>query len=78
MLDEERIRAERELEERQRSEMLERQLHEKMNRIVQVWNGLVGEYNTKRAFNVRKARELSRAFRELERTECWPKPDHAK
>ena len=49
-----------------------------MNHIATLWKDLVEEFTNKNAFNVHTARELSKAFRELERTECWPKPDREK
>ena len=57
-------------------EFSERQLHDRMNRVAEVWRGLVDEFNNKRAFNVQKARELSKAFRELEHSDSWPKQAH--
>jgi hypothetical protein len=65
-------------EERQRAQALETQLRERMNHIATLWKDLVEEFTNKNAFNVHTARELSKAFRELERTECWPKPDREK
>lgn len=70
--------AEQERAERRQAQWLDHELRERMNKIVEIWTGFVNEYNGKQAFNVRKARELSKAFRELERVECWPKPAHAK
>jgi hypothetical protein len=67
--------AERENGERSRAQFSERQLHERMNRVVEAWKGLVEEYNAKRAFNIRKARDLSKAFWDLEHADCWPKTE---
>ncbi len=69
-----RAQAELAIEEKARAQMLENQFVRKMNRIAELWRGIVEEYNAKRAFNIRTARELSKAFRELEHSEVWPKP----
>jgi hypothetical protein len=64
--------------EQLRARATEIQFRARLNRIAGLWNQLMEEYTAKNAFNVRIARELSKAFRELERTECWPKPNHEK
>lgn len=65
-------------EEQRRAQAVETQLRERMNHIATLWKNFVQEYTAKNSFNVHTARELSKAFRELERTECWPKPDREK
>jgi hypothetical protein len=66
--------ADQQSDERERARAADIQFRQRMNKIVGLWNRLVDEYTSKNAFNVHTARELSKAFRELERTECWPKP----
>jgi hypothetical protein len=61
-------------EDQLHARVLNTELRERMNHIAVLWKDLVEEYTTKNAFNIHTARELSKAFRELERTECWPKP----
>ncbi len=74
----ERAQAEQTMEARLQAQLSERQLRDRMNRIAEVWRGFVEEYNTRRTFNIRKAKELSKAFHELESNEPWPRPDHRK
>ncbi|MGD1097573.1 MAG: hypothetical protein ABSB35_37005 [Bryobacteraceae bacterium] len=61
-------------EDQLRARALDTRFRERMNHIAALWKDLVEEYTTKNVFNVHTARELSKAFRDLERTECWPKP----
>ena len=68
------VPADQQSEERARARAADIQFRQRMNKIVGLWKQLVDEYTTKDAFNVHTARELSKAFRELERTESWPKP----
>jgi hypothetical protein len=37
------------------------------------WTALVCEYNKKGTFNVKKAKEVSKAFHDLEKSGGWPK-----
>jgi hypothetical protein len=67
-----RREAEQKLAERREAEYREHQFVEKVNRFAAVWNKLVGEYNRQRTFNVKTAKELSKAFRDLQGT-GWPK-----
>jgi len=60
-----------EIEERLHAQVLEAQFTERVHRFVQAWSGFIGEYNRKRAFDVKKAKEVSKAFRELEKCEGW-------
>jgi hypothetical protein len=69
---------ESEVAKRRQAAFLERQLLERMNRIVQVWTRFAQEYNARKTFNVKNARELSQAFHDLEKTEGWPKPEHTR
>ena len=65
----------REAARRQRAQYLEWQFITKMNRFVALWSALVREYNEKRVFNIKIAAEISKAFREIETSEGWPKPN---
>jgi hypothetical protein len=65
--------AERELAQRKRAQFLERQFVARMNDFIVRWEALAQEYNTKRVFNIKRARELTKAFRALEESEGWPK-----
>ena len=60
------------LAERRAAEHQQREFVEKVNRFVAIWNKLVGDYNKQRTFNVKEARALSQAFRDLQAT-GWPK-----
>ena len=46
------------------------------DKFIQAWRVLVHEYNQKGGFNVKKAKQVSKAFHDLERSEGWPKADH--
>jgi len=52
----------------------ERRLREKMAEFVRAWNDFVQEYTGRGAFNIRKARRITRAWRRLEREGGRPKP----
>ena len=54
-------------------EYLEQQFVAKMNRFITLWKALADEYNTKSAFNLKLAGEVTKAFHELENGEGWPK-----
>ncbi len=45
----------------------------KANRFVQAWTLLAREYNDRGAFNLKQAKEVSKAFRDLENSEGWLK-----
>jgi siroheme synthase (precorrin-2 oxidase/ferrochelatase) len=62
-----------EVAERRRAESREREFVDKANRFARLWTQFATEYNQRKTFNVKTARELSKAFRELEQ-EGWPKP----
>jgi len=64
-------RVEEEFERRQAAQKVERQFVVKANRFTKAWENFVREYNAKRAFNVKTAREASKAFHELEKSEGW-------
>jgi hypothetical protein len=58
-------------EERRRARILESQFLEKAKRFADAWDRLVKDYNSKRAFDIKKAKEVSKAFRELEKSQGW-------
>lgn len=62
----------REISERYAAAYREQQFRNKVNRFVELWNKLLSEYSQRHVINVKKARDLSRAFRDLEST-GWPK-----
>jgi len=53
----------------------EREFLQKADKFVQAWRVLTREYNQKGGFNVKKAKEVSKAFHDLEKSEGWPKSD---
>jgi hypothetical protein len=65
---------------RWRQQVLERQgagqrrseFVDKVNRFVAIWNRVMNNYNQKGVFNLKDARDLSKAFRTLEAT-GWPR-----
>lgn len=67
-----RSEVEQALAERREAAYRERQFVERVNRFAAVWNKLIAEYNKQRTFNVKSAKELSKAFRDLQST-GWPK-----
>jgi len=58
---------------RKQAQYKERQFWQKANKVADLWTAFVLEFNEKGTFNVKKAREVSKAFHELEKTEGWPK-----
>ena len=58
--------------ERQAAEQRRREFVQKANRVVALWKKVMDRYSETGVFNVKDARELSRAFRALEAT-GWPK-----
>jgi hypothetical protein len=51
----------------------ERQFMEKVRHFIAKWDQFASEYNHKKTFNVKSARDMSKAFHELESSESWPK-----
>jgi hypothetical protein len=64
--------SENELAKRRAREDERRDFEQKLNRFVGMWNKFVSEYNRQRTFDVKEARALAKAFREIEAT-GWPK-----
>jgi len=61
-----------ESDRQQRVKESQREFVENAEHFIQLWNQFASEYNQKRAFNIKLAKELSQAFRKLERTTGWP------
>lgn len=57
------------------AEYRERHLIDKMNKIAGAWDQFVSLYNDRRVFDMKAAKELSKAFHELETSGYWPKPE---
>ena len=53
----------------------EREFLLKADKFIQAWMALAHEYNQKGGFNVKKAKEASKAFHDLEKSEGWLKAD---
>ena len=66
---------EKQIAARRESERKELQLLLKVERFMKSWSALAREYNGRGTFNVKRAREVSKAFHDLEKTEGWPKAD---
>jgi hypothetical protein len=66
-------RATAEAAERRAARYREQQFIEKVNRFVQLWAVFAREYNEKGTFNVKAARETSKAFHDVEHSEDWPR-----
>jgi hypothetical protein len=60
---------------RREAEYKEQQFLLKAKKLVQSWSTFVSEYNEKGTFNLKTAREVSKAFHDLEKDEGWPKMD---
>ena len=50
-----------------------RRLHRSMNEFVRAWNVFALEYTERGTWNVKKAREVRRAWQALERENAWPR-----
>ncbi len=66
------LRSQADAAKRQEAQYQERQFIERVNRFVQVWSRFVAEYNDKKAFDFKSAKELSKTFHELENSGYWP------
>ena len=54
----------------------EKQFRSKTQAFVDLWTAFAREYNEKGTFNVKMAKEVSKAFHALEKSEGWAKADH--
>lgn len=59
--------------ERRDAKLRERQFMEKVRHFIAKWDQFASEYNHKGAFNIKAARDISKAFHDLEQTDGWPK-----
>jgi hypothetical protein len=50
-----------------------RRLKMRMQDVVRAWNSFATEYVDRGTFNLRKAREVTRAWRKLQSEATWPK-----
>lgn len=50
-----------------------RALHQKMEAFVRAWNEFAAEYVERGTFNIKKAKRVREAWRELEREDAWPR-----
>jgi hypothetical protein len=67
--------AEIQIAKRREAEYKEQQFLLKAMKLVQSWSTFVREYNEKGTFNLKTAKEVSKAFHDLEKDEGWPKMD---
>lgn len=65
--------AEKEIAALQDSRRREYEFLLKLERFTKSWSALAREYNGKGTFNMKTAKEVSKAFHDLEKTEGWPK-----
>ena len=60
---------------RREVEYKEQQFLLKAKKLVQSWSTFAREYNEKGTFNLKTAKEVSKAFHDLEKDEGWPRMD---
>jgi hypothetical protein len=60
---------------RREAEYKEQQFLLKAKKLVQSWSTFAREYNEKGTFNLKTAKDVSKAFHDLEKDEGWPKMD---
>jgi len=65
--------AEQQRVQRMTAKQKEQQFLVKTEKFIASWTALVGEYNEKGTFNVKKGKKVSKAFHDLEKSEGWPK-----
>ena len=59
--------------ERRAAKVREHQFIDKVHQFIVKWSRFADEYNRKGVFNIKSAREMSKAFHDLENTEGWPR-----
>jgi hypothetical protein len=64
---------ERQLAEHKAAQQKEQQFWMKTEKFITSWTALAREYNDKGTFNVKRAKEVSKAFHDLEKSEGWAK-----
>lgn len=62
--------------QRRTARQKEQQFWIKTEKFIDAWAALASEYNEKETFNVKKAKQVSKAFHDLEKSEGSPKVDH--
>jgi len=67
------IEAEQRSEQRRTNRQKEHEFLAKTDKFVELWTALAHEYQEKGMFNVKKAKQVSKAFHDLEKSEGWPK-----
>lgn len=65
--------AEQQLAQHKAAQRKEHQFWMKTEKFIDSWTALAREYNDKGTFNVKRAKEVSKAFHDLEKSEGWPK-----
>jgi hypothetical protein len=60
-------------EQRRAAEQKQHQFLLKTEKFIDAWTALATEYNEKGTFNVKKAKQVSKAFHDLEKSEGWAK-----
>ena len=65
--------AEQQLAQHKAAQRKEHQFWMKTEKFIASWTALASEYNDKGTFNVKKAKQVSKAFHDLEKSEGWPK-----
>jgi hypothetical protein len=68
--------AEQQLAQHKAAQQKEQQFWMKTEKFIDSWTALAREYNDKGTFNVKRAKEVSKAFHDLEKSEGWPQTDH--
>jgi hypothetical protein len=61
-----------EVAKRREAQYRERQFVDRLNKFVRTWSRFVSLYNERKAFDIKTAKELSKAFHELENCGDWP------
>ena len=62
-------------EQRSSPQEKQQQFRLKTEKFIDAWTALVTEYNEKGSFNMKKAKQVSKAFHNLEKCEGWPKAE---
>jgi hypothetical protein len=58
---------------RREAQHKEQQFLLKAEKVIESWRALAREYREKGAFNIKTAKQVSKAFHDLEKSEGWPK-----
>ena len=63
------------VDKRKEANYKENEFRSRTQAFVDLWSALAREYSEKGTFNMKLAKEVSKAFHALEKTEGWPKVD---